>query len=31
MADKIFKDYSIDLIEVTLWWGGRRVALEDKG
>ncbi len=31
MADRIFEDCSVDPVEVTLWCGGGRVALEDKG
>ena len=31
MADRIFKDFSVDLVEMTLWYGSGRAALEDKG
>jgi hypothetical protein len=31
MADGIFEDYSVYLVEVTFWCGGRRAALKDKG
>jgi hypothetical protein len=31
MVDGIFEDCNVDLIEVALWCGGERFALEDKG